>query len=121
MDPLFASSAVARRLVTRIMRADVEAAASWAPGAAQCVGCPVVVAAGVEDPVVSAAALCGWRGAAVGGFRCVALPGGHFFRGGLGDLVPVVRDAWPAGAGVPGCVPGGKGSPQQHEERNAHV
>ncbi len=118
MDPAFAASPVARRLVTRVMRADIATAASWRPSAPESTGCPVVALGGVEDPAVAPDALRAWRGAAVGGFRDVRLPGGHFFRNGLADLAPAVLAAW---RGPPGAPHGHETLPDQRDERDAHV
>ncbi|MFI6461697.1 thioesterase II family protein [Streptomyces sp. NPDC050538] len=94
MPPDLAVHPVARRLLVRTMRADIEAAASWARTDPVSVGCPVTAIGGTDDPAVPLSLLPGWSRISVGGFTWTHLPGGHFFRGSLADLVPVVSDAW---------------------------
>jgi surfactin synthase thioesterase subunit len=89
-------SPAARRLLVGAMRRDLELASSWRPAAPPAMGCPIVVFGGRDDPAVARRLLDGWRPASAGGFRRLILPGGHFYRDGLVDLLPVVRMDLPA-------------------------
>ncbi|MGX1670434.1 thioesterase II family protein [Streptomyces sp. NPDC055400] len=91
-----AASSVARRLLTRVMRADIETAASYTrrpPPRRGAVGCPVVAVVGREDPAVRVEQVDAWRNVADGGFTLVRPEGGHFYREGLADLAPVAAAA----------------------------
>ncbi len=81
----------ARRLLLRLLRADIRAAASWQPAGPVRAGCPVVAVCGRDERGFGRAQLAGWERASRGGFESRVLPGGHFYQGGLDDLVPFVR------------------------------
>ncbi|MFI7534549.1 thioesterase II family protein [Streptosporangium sp. NPDC049376] len=85
-----AGNDTARRLLTPLIRADVRAAASWRPAAAVAVGCPVVAFVGARETEFQPSLALEWRSVATGGFAAHVLPGGHFYRHGLTDLLPVV-------------------------------
>jgi surfactin synthase thioesterase subunit len=78
------------RLFAPVMRADVLAAAGYRPPGPEPAGCPVVVLAGTDDPVFPAELSPAWREVSDGGFRLFRVPGGHFYRTGLDDLIPLV-------------------------------
>lgn len=82
---------VAARLFTRVLRADVTAAAQLCGRPPASVGCPVLVLCGRQDTALPSASLDSWAAIADGGFARVDLPGGHFYRGGLRDLAPPVH------------------------------
>lgn len=86
------SSPLARRLLIRAMRADVTAADSWRPSGPVPTGCPIVAVAGEEDPVFPPVLVHQWRTASAAGFSARILPGAHFYRSGLTDLLPTVRE-----------------------------
>ncbi len=81
---------LARRMVGRVLQADVTAAARYRPAGPEPVGCPVVAVRGAEDPLVDASLVAGWSALTDRGFEEVELAGGHFYRSGLDDLLPVV-------------------------------
>ncbi|GAA0679552.1 alpha/beta fold hydrolase [Kitasatospora atroaurantiaca] len=83
---------VARRLFGRVLQADITAAARYRPAGPAPVGCPVVAVRGAEDPLVDASLVGGWSELTDRGFRELVLGGGHFYRGGVDDLIPVVAD-----------------------------
>ncbi|MFD0571181.1 hypothetical protein ACFQ0T_20755 [Kitasatospora gansuensis] len=45
---------------------------------------------GADDPLVTAGLLSGWAGLTDRAFEELTLPGGHFYRDGLADLLPVL-------------------------------
>lgn len=81
----------AARLLTRVMRADVRAAACLVEGEPPAVGCPVLAMCGADDPAVESSLLGGWADVTDAGFAQLVMPGAHFYEGGVADLVPVVR------------------------------
>jgi surfactin synthase thioesterase subunit len=95
------ASPLARRLVGRVLQADVTAAAAYRPAGPEPVGCPVLAVRGAEDPLVDAALVAGWSALTDRGFEEVELPGGHFYRSGLDDLLPVVAGRLLARPGTP--------------------
>ncbi|GAB3898327.1 alpha/beta fold hydrolase [Kibdelosporangium lantanae] len=90
--PAQVRTAAGARLFAPIMRADVLAAATYRPPAPEPVGCPVVVVTGVDDPVFPGGLAAAWREVSSGGFTLCRVPGGHFYRTGLDDLIPLVFD-----------------------------
>ena len=95
---------LARRMVGRVLQADVTAAARYRPAGPEPVGCPVVAVRGAEDPLVDASLVAGWSALTDRGFEEVELPGGHFYRSGLDDLIPVVARHLLARTVTPGPV-----------------
>lgn len=92
IPPALSANASARRLLEPLLRADVLAAALWRPSIPVSLGCRVVCFVGRDDPAVSARQLSAWR-ACTEDFACHELPGGHFYRNGLIDLLaPVDAD-----------------------------
>jgi surfactin synthase thioesterase subunit len=85
------SEPAARRLLLRLLRADIVAAASWQPAGPVRAGCPVVAVCGRDEHGFSRAQLAGWERASRSGFESRLLPGGHFYQRGLDDLMPLVR------------------------------
>lgn len=91
-EPVFAAPA-ARRLLGRALRADIRAAAEYRPAGPEPVGCPVLAVQGADDPLVTVELGGGWAALSDRGFCLDVLPGGHFYREGLADLLPVLRRA----------------------------
>lgn len=85
-----AASPVARRVLGRAMAADVRAAAQYRPVGPIRVACDLVVVQGRDDPIVSAAHGAAWSAAAGGAFEHHVIAGGHFYRDGIDDLMPLV-------------------------------
>ena len=101
LPPTLTPRPSARRLLVRIMRGDVQAAASWRPAGPVQAGCPIVAFCGWGEPGFSHDQLAGWQQASAGGFQLRLLPGGHFYTAGLADLIPPVReDITPRVAGL---------------------
>ncbi|MEU4846873.1 thioesterase II family protein [Streptomyces gilvosporeus] len=95
LPPAIRDNPLARRLFGRALTADVTASARYRPSAPEPVGCPVVAVRGAADALVGAELLAGWSGLTRESghpFRTVTLPGGHFYRAGVDDLIPLVRD-----------------------------
>jgi surfactin synthase thioesterase subunit len=92
IPPEIGKQPAAMRLFSRLMRADLEIAASHLQDEPESVGCPVVALAGQEDPVFPTHLLAAWEEASVGGFSLQLLLGGHFYEHGLADLIPIVAD-----------------------------
>ena len=80
----------AARLLAPVMRADVLAAAGYRVNGPRSVGCPVLVVAGEDDPVFPVELADAWQAVSVGDFRSRLMPGGHFYRNGLDDLISLV-------------------------------
>jgi surfactin synthase thioesterase subunit len=53
----------------------------------------VLAVQGADDPLVTAELGGGWAALSDRGFGLEVLPGGHFYRQGLADLLPVLRRA----------------------------
>jgi surfactin synthase thioesterase subunit len=66
-----------RQLVLDLLRADFELAGSYPPQRDP-LRCPVVALYGTGDPRVTERDARAWRPHAAAGFRCAAVPGGHF-------------------------------------------
>ncbi|GAA1141426.1 surfactin synthase thioesterase subunit [Kitasatospora gansuensis] len=90
LPPALRAHPAARLLFGRVLRADVTAAARYRPAGPEPVGCPVLAVRGADDPLVTAGLLSGWAGLTDRAFEELTLPGGHFYRDGLADLLPVL-------------------------------
>lgn len=66
------------QLLTPMIRADLELAETWPFRPASAVTAPLVVFAGVADPIAPPASVAPWERYATGGFHFYAVPGGHF-------------------------------------------
>lgn len=84
---------VARRLLGRALTADIRAAARHRPAAPAPASCPVLAVRGTGDPLVTEALGRRWADASDGRFDYRELPGGHFYRSGLDDLLPLLTAA----------------------------
>jgi surfactin synthase thioesterase subunit len=93
------SAAVARRPGLRrthgpILRADLVAALAHRPVRPKPAGCPIIAMAGADDPLADASAVARWAEAATGGFQHHILAGGgHFYRTGVDDVLPLVTES----------------------------
>lgn len=67
------------RLLTPMLRADLELADTWPVAPPEDVTVPLIVMAGDDDPVAPPEAVAQWSTYARAGFRSHYLPGGHFF------------------------------------------
>ncbi|GAU67367.1 putative thioesterase [Streptomyces sp. NBRC 110611] len=95
LPPAIRDNPLARRLFSRALQADVTASARYRPPGPEPVGCPVVAVRGAADALVGAELLAGWSALTRDTrqpFRALTLPGGHFYRAGVDDLIPLVRE-----------------------------
>ncbi|MEU8130292.1 alpha/beta fold hydrolase [Micromonospora sp. NPDC049049] len=81
-----------RRLVERALVGDVRASARYRPAGPAPVGCPVLAVRGADDPLVSDELTTAWSALTTAAFTFRVLPGGHFYRSGMEDLVPLLAD-----------------------------
>ncbi|GJF28396.1 thioesterase [Kitasatospora sp. NE20-6] len=88
------ASPAARLLLGRALTADIRAAARHRPDGPVPVGCPVLAVQGAEDPLVTTALGLRWAEIADGRFTHHELPGGHFYRTGLDDLLPLLAETF---------------------------
>jgi surfactin synthase thioesterase subunit len=82
-----------RRLIERALVGDVRASARYRPTGPLPVGCPVLAVRGEDDPLIDDELTAAWSAVTTDAFTFRVLPGGHFYRSGIEDLVPLLADA----------------------------
>lgn len=88
----FATNAAARRVLGPALSADVAAAAAYLPLAPSPLSCELVAIQGQDDPLVSVEQGSRWEQATSARFQHVLVDGGHFYRNGVDDLLPLVAN-----------------------------
>jgi surfactin synthase thioesterase subunit len=82
-----------RRLIERALVGDVRASARYRPAGPLPVGCPVLAVRGADDRLIDEELTTAWSALTTDTFTYRVLPGGHFYRSGIEDLVPLLADA----------------------------
>jgi surfactin synthase thioesterase subunit len=82
LDARLAADPAYRRFLDRglpLLRNDLEVLESYSPRSGLQAPCPVSAFGGIDDPLAPPEVMAGWSTFAGGGFRCRAVPEGHFF------------------------------------------